>query len=89
MTERRNDISSLVPAFYNTRPTVRYCDVPAQRATHRASDSRGHAFDLRQVEVWRAGATAAEVQRALLVWQPQLGVAALEIELETVFKESA
>jgi Uma2 family endonuclease len=45
--------------------------------------------DLRQVEVWRAGATAAEVQRALLVWQPQLGVAALEIEPETLFKESA
>ncbi len=42
--------------------------------------------ELRQVEVWRPGARAAEVQRERLAWQPEPSVLPLEIELEALFR---
>jgi len=42
--------------------------------------------DLRQVEIWRPGAMAAEVQRDGLTWRPATSVDPLVIELKALFR---
>jgi Uma2 family endonuclease len=43
--------------------------------------------DLRQVEVWRPGAMAAEVRRDVISWAPESSVQPLDIALDSLFKQ--
>lgn len=70
-------------------PTTARADRGPKHALYRAEGVREYwLVDVaaNRVEVWRPAATAAEVRIETLLWQPQLDIAPLSIDLTNVFR---
>ena len=72
-------------------PSTKRTDRGRKRALYQEGGVREYWIvdaELRQVEVWRPGAMAAEVQRERLTWQPEPAVEPLEIDIRALFKSA-